>query len=215
MHLQLRSAIHKTAHKQFIVMAFVFGAGVTALATIATAAHITKLPLLFPPLGPSAFILFYTPMSVAASPRSVILSHGVALASGLVALHVVAALFPDAGLFDPSILHEHRILAIALAVAMTSSATISLRCVHPPAAATALIAAMGFMTNPVQIAGLLVAVVLLVAEAFVFNRLLGGFPYPLWRADPKVARSFGVLAGIPDGHSTFWQQLAHQVFQKH
>ena len=52
---------------------------------------LARLPLLFPPLGPSAFILFYTPMSVAASPRNVIMAHFLAVGAGLGALHLLAA----------------------------------------------------------------------------------------------------------------------------
>jgi len=56
--------------------------------------------------------------------------------------------------------------------------------------------------------------VLLVLEAILFNRIIGGLPYPLWRADPKVARNFGAMAGIPDSETTFWRQLAAKTLQR-
>jgi CBS-domain-containing membrane protein len=91
---------------------------------------------------------------------------------------------------------------------------ISVRCVHPPAAASALIAAMGYLANPEQILGIIGAVILLVLEAIFFNRIIGGLPYPIWRADPNFARNYGVLAGIPETGTTFWQQLAAKTFQR-
>jgi len=51
-------------------------------------------------------------------------------------------------------------------------------------------------------------------DAFFFNRVLGGLPYPVWRADPKISRSYGVLAGIPDTEATFWQQMTVKIFQR-
>ena len=56
--------------------------------------------------------------------------------------------------------------------------------------------------------------VLLVLEAILFNRIIGGLPYPLWRVDPKVARNFGAMAGIPDSETTFWRQLAAKTLQR-
>lgn len=91
---------------------------------------------------------------------------------------------------------------------------VSLKCTHPPAAASAMIAAMGYLTDIVHIFGLIAAVVLLVMDAFFFNRVLGGLPYPVWRADPKISRRYGVLAGIPDTEATFWQQMAVKIFQR-
>jgi hypothetical protein len=54
----------------------------------------------------------------------------------------------------------------------------------------------------------------LVLEAILFNRIIGGLPYPLWRADPKIARSFGAMAGIPESETTFWRQLATKTLQR-
>ncbi len=210
---QLRNVLRSTVNAELAVIGFVFLSGVTALATITLAALVTRLPLLFPPLGPSAFILFHTPMSVSASPRNVVLSHALALAAGLASLHAISAIYLDAGVRDPAVMNLYRVLTIAMAMALTSTAMIRLRCAHPPAAATALIAAMGHLTNAIQILGLLAAVVLLVVEAVFFNRVLGGLPYPLWQADPAVCRTYGVLAGMPDAGATFWQRLAAQILK--
>ena len=50
-----------------------------AILLIGVFAWLTHLPLVFTALGPSAFILFSAPLSPAAAPRTVILSHALAL----------------------------------------------------------------------------------------------------------------------------------------
>ena len=187
---------------------------VTLTVAITLAAYLTDLPLLYPPLGPTAFILFYTPMAVNASPRNVFLSHSLAVSTGLLSIRLVGLIFPDAALTDPTVMDWHRVAAIALAMGVTGVLLITVRCPHPPSAASALIAAMGFLTNPIQVLGLIVAVVLLLLEAFTFIRILGGLPYPVWRADPVVSRGYGVLAGIPTEGTTFWEQLEARLFQR-
>jgi len=212
--LQLGYLLRSSRNPRPIVMLFVFTAGATALAIISAAAYVTKLPLLFPPLGPSAFILFYTPMSESASPRSMLLAHVLAVAAGLLALSIICWASPNAALADRMAMNWHRIGAIALAMGLAGVAMVTWHCVHPPAAATALIAAMGYLETGTQVAGLIGAVVLLILEAIFFNRIIGGLPYPFWRSDPKVAATYGTLAGIPESGMTFWQKLVNKTFQK-
>lgn len=212
--LQLWYLVRQIGNAQTLMILFIFLAGAVALGTISIVAYLTRLPLLFPQLGPSAFIIFHTPMSVTASPRNVILSHTLGVASGLLALWLVGWIYPLAGLSDPFVMNWYRILAIALTMGISGVILVSVKCVHPPAAASALIAAMGFLNSTEQVLGVIGAVTLLVLEAMVFNRIIGGLPYPLWRADPKVARNFGTLAGIPESETTFWRQLAIKTFQR-
>jgi CBS-domain-containing membrane protein len=206
--------IQKEGKSRLLIPLFVFVAGATVLAIISILAYLTNLPLLFPPLGPSAFILFYTPMSVSASPRNVIVSHLMSVFAGLMFLWLFATLDPGSNLFDPAVMNGHRILVIALSMGFSCVAMVLFKCVHPPAAASALIAAMGYLENVEQILGIIAAVNLIVLAAIFFNRVIGGLPYPLWRADPKVARNFGEMAGIPEGETTFWRQLATKTFQR-
>lgn len=199
---------------RILALLFVFLSGSTALGTIAMAAYLINLPLLFPPLGPSAFMLFHTPMSMAASPRNLILSHTMAVVVGLFSLHLFEMIFPMANLLDPSVMNWHRVFSVALAMGLITITMISMKSSHPPAAASALLAAMGYLDDPFKILGIVAAPILLALEAFFFNRVLGGLPYPIWRADPGIASNYGVLAGIPKTRENFWEQLASKTFQR-
>ncbi|MBU1698697.1 MAG: HPP family protein [Candidatus Eisenbacteria bacterium] len=213
-HLQLIYLVKSAKHWRLFLILYVFFKGAVALGIITAVAFVTHFPLLFPPLGPSAFILFNTPMSPNASPKNVILSHTVAALSGLTALHLLVLIFPEAHLSNPQILSWPRVAVIGLAMGLTGALILALRCPHPPAAATALIVALGYFETPIKVLGLLLALVLLVLQAFLFNRILGGMPYPLWKCDPKIARDYGELAGIGDETSSFWQRLTIKVFQR-
>jgi CBS-domain-containing membrane protein len=212
--LQLGYLFRSKGTSRVYLVLFVFITGATALGTITITAYLTDLPLLFPPLGPSAFILFYTPLAVIASPRNVILSHSMAVTAGLSSLWLAGLVFPHMQPFEPSVLNWGRVAAIACAMGAIGVLMIATNSVHPPAAATALIAAMGYLHHPVQVVGLVTAVVLLSVEALLFNRVIGGLPYPLWRADPTVSRNYGVLAGIPEKGTNAWHQLAVRLFQR-
>lgn len=199
---------------QVYAVVYAMLAGALALGTITMAAVVTDLPLLFPPLAPSAFILFYTPMAVAASPRNVITAHTLAVLSGLCALNLMTMLMPAADLLDPTVMNWGRVATIALAMGLVSGLMTVLEVAHPPAAASAIIAAMGYLGHPSQSAGLVGAAILLALGAFLMNRVLGGLPYPRWRADPAIARSFGVLAGLPGCRGNHWQEMALRILHR-
>ncbi|MFH1842041.1 MAG: HPP family protein [bacterium] len=211
---QLRSLLKNMSHSQAYAVGYAGLAGGISLGTITLGAFITDLPLLFPPLAPSAFILFYTPMSEQASPRNVLLSHGLGVASGLVALHLISAILPQAELLDPAVMSWGRVATIALAMGLITALMSGLRCAHPPAAASSLLAAMGYLEHPLQSVGLLGATVLLVLEAIFLNRVMGGLPYPWWRADPRIIQSFGGLSGLPGPHDNHWSTMAERILSR-
>ncbi len=183
-----------------------------ALAVLSAAAYYTSFPLLFPPLGPSAFILFRMPMSAAAAPRTILLSHLWGLASGFVALYLGMFFFPHQASVGPGVVSASSIAVLSLAMGLSSLAMIWLECNHPPATATALIVAMGYITSFLQVVGFIVAVVLLITLAFLFNRILGGLPYSYWRHDPDVSSHYGTLAGITNHRQGYWHQLSRKMF---
>ena len=59
--------------------------GGIAILTISTAAWLSGLPMLFPSLGPSAFLQFTRPFDQASAPRSIIFGHALAIAYGWLA----------------------------------------------------------------------------------------------------------------------------------
>jgi CBS-domain-containing membrane protein len=213
LRLRLGYLLRKTEDHRILAAVFLFSAGAAALGTITVAAYLIDLPLLFPPLGPSAFILFYVPMSASASPRNVVLSHTLGLCMGLLSLYFLILIFPEANLMNPLVMNGYRAAAIALAMGLISVVMAARGIAHPPAAATALIAAMGYLVNPVQIIGFICAVLLLVTEAIIFNRIIGGLPYPLWEMRPEVAIKYGSLAGIPEKDTSFWRKMAAKTFK--
>jgi CBS-domain-containing membrane protein len=212
--LRLWYLLRNLKNRKILRIIFLFTAGVTALGTITVMAYLTNLMLLFPPLGPSAFILFHTPLAETASPRNVVLSHTLALLAGLGSLALMGLVFPDAAVHTTAGLNWAKVVAIALAMGLASMAMVVLGCVHPPAAATALIAAMGFLSNLVQVGGVLIAVIILVLEAVAFNRIFGGLPYPFWRFDPNVIKDHPSLAGLPRHGQTSWQKMVAKMFHR-
>ncbi len=212
-HLQVGYLVRSMRNPRLFLVLFAVFAGALALAIITAVAYITELPLVFPPLGASAFILFFIPMSEQASPRSVVLAHTLGLLLGLLSLRILVPIFPNSEIMDPSVVNWARITAVALAMGFCSASMIAFRCVHPPAAATSLIAAMGYFVNMLQILGFVAAVILLVSEAIVLIRLLGGIPYPLWQYDREISKHYRELAGLSGGRSGSWGQLSARFFQ--
>ena len=212
--LQMVYVINRLENARVVIIIFVLTAATAALGIITVAAYLAKLPLLFSPLAPSAFILFYTPMAVTASPRSVLLSHGLGVAIGILSLRLCVLLWPHSGLLDPQVMNWHRIVVIAISTGAMAVLMILMRCIHPPAAATALIAALGYFATPIQILGLLAAVVFLILEALFFIRLLGGIPYPFWRSDPRLMRTYRPLVKGIKTKGNFWQEVAAKIFRQ-
>nr|MBC8425572.1 hypothetical protein [bacterium] len=119
---------------------------------------------------------------------------------------------PGAGLRPPGPRGAARVGPILVPRGLITALMIMLRCPHPPAAATAMIAAMGFL-GPVQALGLVAAALLLAVEAVVLVRWLAGLPYPIWRADAKAVRCYGELAGLATDHEDRWQRQREITFK--
>jgi CBS-domain-containing membrane protein len=153
-------------------------------------------------------------MSELASPRNLLLAHTLSVLSGMLARWLVLSVIAGGAEGGPLATSWPHVGAIAAAMALSSVLMICLRCPHPPAAATATIAAMGFFADVLALLGLVAALILVVVEAHLFIRVLGGLPYPFWRSDPRVAAQFGPLAGIPDASTTSWQRLSAQLFRR-
>jgi CBS-domain-containing membrane protein len=156
--------------------------GCISIGLMAAAAWITGAPFVFPSLGPTAFLLFYTPVQPAASPRNTVAGHLIGVGAGYLALALFGLL--DAPPALATSVTTARVAASALSLGLTSGAMVWAKVPHPPAGATTLIVSLGILREPAQLAVLMLAVVLLVVQGFVFNRL-AGVPYPVWA--PRAA----------------------------
>lgn len=148
-------------------------------AVMGIAAYLINLPLLFPSLGPTIYMVFEWPMSEASSPRNTLIGHYVAIVVGFACLWLFGLVH------EPSVLDGGigwpRIAAAALALGVAETLLLLLHAEHPPAGATVLIVSLGFLSTPSQLLAMAGAILLLTAIAWLMNRAWG-IPVPLWRA---------------------------------
>src|SRR6185437_8414126 len=158
---------------------YVFVNGFITIGVLAVLALVSRNPFVFPSLGPTAYLLFFSPLAKTSSPRNTILGHAIGLICGYAAFVVTGAgALPfgiHEGIFWP------RILAAALSLSVTGAFMVLLDVSHPPAGATTLIVSLGIISKPRELVIIEVAVLLLVIQALVINRL-AGLHYPLWNA---------------------------------
>jgi CBS-domain-containing membrane protein len=160
--------------------------GFVSIALMATVALVSGQPFIFPSLGPTAFLFFYTPMAPAASPRNAVIGHLIGALAGWVSLAAFGLL--HAGPAVGGGVTAARVGAAALSLGLTSGLMVLLRAPHPPAGATTLIVSLGLLRTPRQLGVLMAAVVLLCIQAIIINRL-AGLPYPVWSARKQRAES--------------------------
>ena len=160
--------------------------GLISIGILAALARSTHLKTIFPSLGPTAFLLFYTPLAPAASPRNTILGHLVGVLCGYGALVLFG--LTDAGPTSETGVNLARVGAAALSLAATAGLMVLFRVEHPPAGATTLIVSLGLIRKPADLLVLMVAVSLLCVQGVVINRL-AGIPYPIWRKSPEPVKA--------------------------
>ena len=151
--------------------------GFITIGLLALLALLTGSPFVFPSLGPTAYLFFFSPLAEASSPRNTILGHAIGLICGYGAFALTVASSPPFGM-HPGV-HGARVLAAALSLSATGALMALFRVSHPPAGATTLIVSLGIISQPKELVIIEVAVILLTAQALAINRL-AGVPYPLW-----------------------------------
>lgn len=154
-----------------------------SIAILSAVAVVTKEPFVFPSLGPTAFLLFFAALKPTASPRNVFCGHLIGVIAGFVALLIFGLTSVSADLED---ITWARLGAVAFALAVTLSVMVWLGVPHAPAGATTLIVALGLLHTPSQLLILMLAVVVLIGQGFVINRL-AGLPYPIWNPIGEAA----------------------------
>jgi CBS domain-containing membrane protein len=167
----------KRFNERTVWAAFMFVNGFITIALLALLAMVTRTPFVFPSLGPTAFLFFFTPTSPTATPRHAIYGHAIGIACGWGALWICGLAHAPptiiAGVSGP------RIMAAALSLALTGALMIILKAAHPPAGATTLIISLGMVTKPTYLLVIEIAVALLTVQSIAINRL-AGIDYPLW-----------------------------------
>ena len=163
---------------------FMFVNGFITIALLAAVAMLSHTPFVFPSLGPTAILLFMTPLSPTASPRNTLYGHAIAILCGYASLWIT-------GLgTDPSLasgVDQRRIIAAALSLALTSGLLVLLKSAHPPAGATTLIISLGIVTKLFYLLVIEIAVAILVLQGIAINRA-AGLDYPLWAKRIDVQR---------------------------
>ena len=157
--------------------------GAISLGLLALIAWWSHEPFIFPSLGPTAFIIFYQSQSRTAAPRIVFTAHFIGVLAGVTGLFLFGLLSaaPDLNDVTPA-----RIGACAVAMALTLGLMVAFKVEHAPAAATTLIVALGLLRTPQALTVLMLAVLILLFQAFIINRL-AGIDYPLWNPRQKAS----------------------------
>src|SRR5215469_393737 len=157
--------------------------GFITIGVLALLALVSGNPFVFPSLGPTAYLLFFSPLSKTSSPRNIILGHAIGLICGYGAYAITGAGAMPFGVHHA--IFWPRILAAALSLSATGAFMVLLDVSHPPAGATTLIVSLGIIAQPRELVIIEVAVFLLVAQALVINRL-AGLRYPWWSAPDQI-----------------------------
>ena len=147
-----------------------------AIGIIGAVSICTGQPLVFPSLGPSAFLFFSQPTAPSSCPRNAILAHGSAILIGCLSYYLFVVLLS----FDTM---TAQILATAVSLGVISGLMVAANVSHAPAASTALIVSLGLMVEWQELVAVMVGILLLTVESYTINRL-AGIAYPLWKARP-------------------------------
>lgn len=157
--------------------AFMFVNGFLSIGIMAAVAMVSRTPFVFPSLGPTAFLFFFSPASPTASPRHTLYGHAIGILCGWGALWVTGLAHAPPAMVTG--VDGARVLAAALSLAATGALMILAKAAHPPAGATTLIISLGIVTRPLHLVVIEVAVALLALQAIAINRL-AGLDYPVW-----------------------------------
>ncbi len=181
-------ALMASGARPWILGLFALINGILSIGLMAAVALFTGAPFIFPSLGPTAFLLFYSPTLPGASPRNTLGGHLIGVTAGYLSLVLFGLTEHGPALVEG--VAWANVAACALSLGLTSGAMVWLDLPHPPAGATTLIVSLGIIHRPRDIAVLMLAVALLVLQGIVINRL-AGIDYPLWAAPRRRPPSPG------------------------
>ncbi|MEX0621112.1 MAG: HPP family protein [Solirubrobacterales bacterium] len=152
-----------------------------AMAVLGVLAIWGSEPFIFPPLGPTLFILFAFPLAQEAHPRNVIGGHLIGLIAGVIALVIFGLVNVPPDLTD---LDWSRLGAVLVGMVVSIGLLMGLRVLHIPGVATAMVVAMGLLSAPADWAFMLFGAIVATLVAVGLNRAVG-IPHPLWTGPPE------------------------------
>lgn len=156
---------------------FALANGALSISIVAIVAAVVNEPLVFPSLGPTAYLLSVAPTARTTTPRHIVLGHLIGVVGGVIALLLFT--LGDTGSAFTEGFTLRRAGAAAVSLGLTAGFMTWLDADHAPAGATTLIVSLGILTTPHELAALMLAVVFLAYQGVAVNRL-AGIHVPLW-----------------------------------
>lgn len=142
-------------------------------------------PFIFPSLGPSAFILAFERRGKRTRTYRVVGSHLIGGVAGLLAYTIFASGVAITTTPEALSMDGFRLAVSAtVSIILTSWGMIASDTIHAPACATTLIVSLGLLSNPLQVAIIVMSVIILVefhaGVLYLFKRLVNS-SYPQYR----------------------------------
>ena len=159
---------------------------ILVVATILTAllcsiAVLARAPFVVPSVGPTIFIIVAFPLSEQAHPLNILFATAATIVAGIIGLALFGLIDVPPDLTD---LSWTRAGALVFAVALGIGGIISLRALHVPAVATAMIIAAGLLKDPNDWVAVFVGVLVVTLAGLAINRACGKPQALWWRPQP-------------------------------
>jgi len=130
---------------------------------VAALGYLTRQPLIFASLGPTAYELVEQPQMRSARTYNIVVGHLVGLGAGFLAVYLTRA-WPSPNVILAGIVTEQRLWAVAIAAMLTTFVNLAIGAGQPAALATTLLVALGSMQTKRDaiciVAGVLIVAIL-------------------------------------------------------
>ena len=149
---------------------------------LATLSLFLNVPLLFAASGPTMVLLIHEPQHRASRPLSIFLGHSTSLVIALSCLFIF-------GLYNaPSALVQgftiERLLAVSIALGITTAFGDNTPFYHPPAGSTALLVSLGMMKTTIDLISIILGAAILSIFSFGYKRWIRYYRKKLGLPDP-------------------------------
>jgi hypothetical protein len=137
---------------------------------VAAIGWVTKQPLIFASLGPTAYELVEQPRLRSARPYNIVVGHFVGIACGFLTLFLLKA-WAAPNVLSTGIVSPKRLWATAIAATLTTLITLLLKASQPAALATTLLIALGSMQTRRDAVAIVVGVLIVTGIGAPLRRL--------------------------------------------